>query len=49
MLMGTDDLSHGYWVCSWVLMIFLMGIGYAHGYLGVLKKEEWGSRLIGHS
>ena len=23
--MGTDDLSHGYWVCSWVLMIFFMG------------------------
>ena len=32
MLMGTDDLSHGYWVCLWALMIFIKDIGYAHGY-----------------
>ena len=32
MLIGTDDLSYVYWVCLWALMIFFMGIGYAHGY-----------------
>ena len=33
MLLGTNDLPQGYWpVCLLALMIFLMGIGYAHRY-----------------